>query len=343
MSRQDTIGFVRAGVYGNIKHFLARYPLKDADRLLREAGVDPEHVRDHDALVSLRATVAFMESAAAETGDDSLGLEYGAQLPWKDLGVLGYVMFNSPTVGQGLENCSRFYSLQQTLGKLSLSQVAHEARVSYALVGPGLGPTTQLVDTVLAFLVRYCREAPAQPGWAPQEVRFERGAPSDQSRHRRFFVAPLRFRQSENAFIFPAKDLERPVKSADPDLLSILQRYAEEVLARMPSPDDFSATVRRIVTSLLSTGNVDIEDVASRLELNPRTLQRRLQDSGTTYQELLGDTRLELARRYLKDESLSLTDTAFLLGYSDLSAFSRAFHRWTGQGPLAFRRGAKPK
>ena len=108
--------------------------------------------------------------------------------------------------------------------------------------------------------------------------------------------------------------------------------------ARLPFSFDVADQVARVVLSSLSSGNVTIEHVATVLESSPRTIQRRLYERGLSFNDVVANTRLDLARRYLSDTSLTLTDVAFLLGYSDLSAFSRAFRRWTGQTAITFRR-----
>ncbi|MGA9526123.1 MAG: helix-turn-helix transcriptional regulator, partial [Myxococcaceae bacterium] len=109
-------------------------------------------------------------------------------------------------------------------------------------------------------------------------------------------------------------------------------------LARLPKADDFVLQVRQRVTSALSGGEPTLEAIASQLAITPRTLQRRLKEHGTTYQLLLEELRRELALRYLRDHGLEISEVAFLLGFSEPSAFHRAFRRWTGTTPLSFRR-----
>jgi AraC-like DNA-binding protein len=319
-----------------MRGFLTRYPRLDADRLLRGAGLEPATLGNHDATHSLLSILTFLENAASETRDECFGLEFAMQLPLPDLDVLGYVMLHSPTLEAGLVNASRYYAVQQTLGQLSLSKGPH-AQVTYALPVPAGVPTRQLVDVVLAALVKYGREATGQRSCSPLQVQFGHAAPADPSRFEQFFRAPVSFGQPVNALLFSLDDLQLSIESPDPRLLPILQRHADDLLARIPATGTFADTVRRLIIDMLKAGNVAIEDAATRLDTTPRGLQRRLRECGSSYQLLLAETRLALAQRYLTAQTLSLTEIAYLLGYSDLSAFSRAFRRWKGQSPLAFR------
>jgi AraC-like DNA-binding protein len=124
-------------------------------------------------------------------------------------------------------------------------------------------------------------------------------------------------------------------------LLPILMRHADECLAKMPSADDFVGNVRRLVIASLASEEVTIEGIAARVGLSARSLQRRLQESDSSFKDVVDEARLALARRYLDDPALTLTEAAFLLGYSELSAFSRAFRRWTGTTAVAYRNRAK--
>jgi AraC-like DNA-binding protein len=331
-------GSVRAGFAGSLKSFLSRYPLDSGDRLLLESGLDPESMDSPDGMISLQSSLTFLESASKQTGDECFGLQFAAQMPWSDLGILGYVMRHSPTLASALENACRYFAVQQTLGQMTFSRGRTDACITYSLDHPGLGPARQNTELLLLLMVRFCREAIGNPDWAPSSVRFVHNAPSDTSRHDRFFGTNVRFGRPENAIVIPSADLDAPLKTADAALLPILRRHAEDCLPKFAEPGNYADVVKRLVTESLSTGSVSIDEIAARMETSSRSLQRRLRDSGKTFQQVLGETRLALSQRYLEDRSLSLTETAFLLGYSDLSAFSRAFRRWTGKSPLSFRK-----
>ena len=130
---------------------------------------------------------------------------------------------------------------------------------------------------------------------------------------------------------------ENPIWRADAGLFPILVRHADECLAKLPPlEDDTLGEVRRLVASMLGSSTLSIEQVATRMTTSARTVQRQLH--GHTFKQLVDEVRSSMARRHLADPDVTLTDAAFLLGYSDLSAFSRAFRRWTGQSAQEYRR-----
>jgi AraC-like DNA-binding protein len=216
-------------------------------------------------------------------------------------------------------------------------------RLAYTPGDPSIGPHGQPTEQVLAMYTRVCREAVGFETWAPREVHFRHRAPKDSTAQRRFFGAPVHYGQTDDALLFATTDLRAPMKAADPELLPILVRHADECLKKLPRSDDFRDGVRRVVIAELGSGDVTIERVADRLGMSARSVQRRLQEDGPSFKDLVAETRLALSRRYLGDPSLTLTEAAYLLGYSDLSAFSRAFRRWTGTSAIEFRRRARQR
>jgi AraC-like DNA-binding protein len=331
-------GTVRAGVTTSLQAFLARYPRVSADRLIQAAGIDPRRIGDHDAVIDQQQWVALLEAAAAETGDACFGMELALQVPWKDLGVLGYVLLNSPTVGSALDNSARYLAVQQTGGTLAVTRSPRAVRFSYAMADPRIVDYGQNAEGLFAMTVRMIREATRDPRWAPREIEFRHADPLDE-RHGRFFGSPIRFGRPTNTIVLAPADLDLRFVSADPGLLPVLERHAADCMTRMPRGGDVADEVRAAVIAAIGAGDPTIDAVAARLGTSPRSVQRRLQSAGgRSFMAIVDETRLALAERYLGDPSLTLTETAFLLGYSDLSAFSRAFRRWTGTTAQEFRR-----
>lgn len=334
------MGTVRAGVAATLRAYLARYRGVSAERLIQAAGLDPRRVGDPNAVMDQQQWVALLEAAAHETGDPAFAIGMAAQMPWKDLGVLGYVALNSPTIGAALDNSRRYLAVQQTGGALVLDAGPREARFSYAVVDRRIADYGQHAESVFAMVVRMIREATRLASWAPRGVSFRHDAPADDGAHVRFFRAPVRFGQRTNTLVLAAADLATPFVAADAGLLPVLVRHAEDCLARLPRAGAFADDVRGAVIAAIGAGDPSIDAVAARLGSSARSVQRKLQADALSFKAVVDATRLALAEGYLADPSLSLTETAFLLGYSDLSAFSRAFRRWTGKTALEFRRAA---
>jgi AraC-like DNA-binding protein len=337
-SGSEPAGTVRAGVAAGIRAYLARYPAVSFDRLAAAAGLEPARFADADAWIEQDRWVVLLESIAGATGNAAWAIEYAMELPWKDLGVLGYVIQHSPTFGAALDNSARYLAVQQTGGRLVLDANAATARVTYAMADPRIVEFGRNAESVFALIVRVARELAGVPTWAPREVAFAHAAPDAVGLHERYFRAPVRFGRATNTLVFSAGELGAPLVTADAGLLPFLLRHAEECLTRMPAAAPFSDEVRRAVMVAISAGEPSIEEVAARLGASARSVQRRLHDDGQSFKAIVEASRLALAQRYLADPALSLTETAFLLGYSELSAFSRAFRRWTGKTALERRR-----
>ncbi|MEL0027973.1 MAG: AraC family transcriptional regulator, partial [Perlucidibaca sp.] len=158
--------------------------------------------------------------------------------------------------------------------------------------------------------------------------------------HQRFFACPLSFDADENAIAFPIGVMELALLQPNPPLMLMLDEVCDRLLARLQSetePDWLQQCRRAIVESLRGDVPV-IERIAPVLGLSPRALRRKLTSSGLSFRDLVDDLRRDLAQRYIKDHELSLVDIAFLLGFSQQSAFQRAFRRWTGEAPGQRRR-----
>src|SRR5262249_53669824 len=179
--------------------------------------------------------------------------------------------------------------------------------------------------------------------WAPAEVQFAHHAPRDTSEHARVFASPVSFGRSVNAFVVEREFAERRVPAADARLYPILLRYLDSIAQDLPDHDDLGSSVRKVVGDAMRDGEPSLTHVAATLAMAPRTIQRRLREQGTDFKALVADTRQYRAIRYLKDPRHTSTEIAYLLGYSEVSAFNRAFKRWTGSTPSAYRRRAGVK
>lgn len=168
-------------------------------------------------------------------------------------------------------------------------------------------------------------------------VELRHPAPPSQREHQRLFGCDLRFEAPEYAIVLDPSVLEAPLPGADPMLGLVLERHLRELHDKLPPPDDFLAAVRGAVDAGLGEPDLDIDRVARGLATSRRTLQRRLGSLGTSFHALLDQARREQALRHLRDPSLTLSDVAFMTGYAEMSAFFRAFRRWTGQTPGEFR------
>jgi AraC-like DNA-binding protein len=306
-------------------------------RVLASAGVSSDDLADPDRLIETRSIALLYDAAARETGDDAFGLHLGERYPFAGLGTISYAVLNAPSVETGLRNLDRYGQLQIQGGRLALEQKGADASLTYDI---GVDPESarQHAEAAAVVGVRLLQHLIGDD-WRPRQVLFGHRRPTVTAEHARVLRAPLRFAQPLTAaIVFDAADLARAVPHADRGLLPIVERHLDELLASTAGADDWLAKVRSAVAESLADGAPAIETIARRLALSVRTLQRRLGEQGVVFKTLVDELRRDLALQYLADGKADLTEIAFLVGYSELSAFDRAFRRWTGSTPVAARK-----
>jgi AraC-like DNA-binding protein len=302
--------------------------------LLKRAGVDAAAVNDPDARLTHSKVRAFWREAVRETGDRALGLHVAEQVRPAAFDALGYVFRFSRTLGDGLDRLARYHRFVDDLLTLVIETTGDEARVCLDGIDR---MTRQTAEFMLASLMRAARTETGRRDLDPVMVEFSFAKPRETADHRRFFRAPLRFGRRQNCLVLARDALRLPLRHAEPELRDILERRVRDVIARLPPLDTVVTRTRFRLSEQLPGGHPTAASVGRQLGMSARSLHRRLREEGTTLRRLLQAVRRELAERYLA-EGGSINETAFLLGYSEASAFQRAFRRWTGSTPAAYRR-----
>ena len=195
-----------------------------------------------------------------------------------------------------------------------------------------------MVENVLASWLRYARWI-ADTDLAPQEVWFEHAQPADTelAEYQAVFACPIRFSQPCNALLTLPEHLQIPIRQADANLLRTLEEHALTLMAGMDKDEPLPVRVHNALRLLLKDGLPRKERVAEKFHMTERTLQRHLQQAGTSYQEILDDLRRELAEHYLLRSELPIQDIASYLGFTEARSFHRSFKGWTGMTPGEFR------
>jgi AraC-like DNA-binding protein len=300
-------------------------------------GVDPMLLKQPEARLPVRHFVDLLEHAARISGDD-IGLRLGCSHDPSTFGPLADAILHATDVASAVANVARYFHVHQEGAGLELRIEGRNALIAYSIRDPEILEYRQDAELSVAKMLNFARIVIGNRAWTPQAVYFEHPEPRDCSEHRRIFGAPVYFSQPCNALVAPRELLSQKVGGDGGERLEELRRLAESMAAAPAPADELLALVRQQIQRRLRAGNVSIQAVAAALDLSERTLQRRLGESGVTFNELVERMRLELSRRYLRQDHLSLTEIGYLLGYSELSAFSRAFRRWTGVSPIEFRR-----
>jgi AraC-like DNA-binding protein len=309
---------------------------RDPASVLTEVGVDPALVADQDARIPLDRLHALWEAVLAIVpGADGAMLGAERYSPG-DYGLVGFVAMNSPTLGEALRQAVRFLGLWTDDPGVELREdgtLLVEYRTKFE---DRLGVRFATEATHAEFL-NAARLSTGQH-IVPLEVRFEHIGPRDPAPHEAFFGCKVCFRADTTAMVFRQEDLALPLPKADAQLGEYLRSIAGQALAKRggddPSPLD---RIRTLIAEELQRGVPGQEQVAKLLGMSERTLRRRLEEEGTSFREVLDETRAHLARSYVADQRIPLSEVAFLLGFSEPSAFHRAFKRWTGTTPSTFR------
>jgi AraC-like DNA-binding protein len=308
----------------------------DPDQVLRALELDRAVLSNAEGFIPCSTFARLLEEAARATGDPCFGLRYGERFNVKNIGPLAYVVLNSPTVARADEHVARYLKLYNQAAKVFFTVEEQRAYLQYVLVDLGLETPRQQNEYSMAIRLNTIRMMVGSQ-WAPLEVRFAHEAPEQISEHLRIFRAPVLFGYPANAFVIEREFLERQIPAADQRLYQIMKRYLERVLAEIPQEDGVLASVRRAIAESMREGDPNLTRVAKKMAMSPRTLQRQLKEQGMEFKQLVDDTRRRFALSYLKNRRNTLTEIAFLLGYSEASAFNRAFKRWTGSTPLTYR------
>ena len=303
------------------------------DDLLSAAALDRSELDNREGRVPLANTFVFQELAAKLANDDCFGLHLGETAHPAQAGALAYVCLNSPTVGAALDNLCRYVRVHRDATNVRLCLNGEMASLSCQYDGSRPDACRQAVEASLVLVVRAIRIITG-PDWMPIRVGFRHRAPEDADEHRRIFGAPVDFGQDENGIVFHRELLDRPNPAADKRVYTVIVEYVDRIVTAMRSRDgDLEHDVRQAIAKNLRNGDPRVSAVAVTLEMSTRTLQRRLKERGIVFSRIVDEVRETLAREHLSESRLSIAEIAYFLGYSDISAFSRAYRRWTGRPP----------
>jgi AraC-like DNA-binding protein len=315
--------------FGLFADVLSGYPSYDAESLERLRSFDPA------GRIPMEVAREIALDQVRKTGDVDLGLKVGRTVSLGAAGMLDYAMHTAATVRDAMEVGSRYSRLFSDTIRLQVDVNGRRAvlRVEHRDPVPRV-----IADFALtAWFVNHA--APALRKVPRVECWFSHERPARLAEYERTFAPyALRFGAPCTGLELDREYLDRPLPAADPGLHAMLCEHAAAMRARLSEPRTFATRVGEIATTELDGGTPTAEAVAMRLRMSTRTLARRLEGEGTTFRAVLDRRRQELALRYVSARPFELGEVAARLGFSHVEAFHRAFKRWTGQTPLAYRR-----
>jgi AraC-like DNA-binding protein len=309
---------------------LQGYPAFPRELLAKLEAVDP------DQRLPVTTVHELLRGAIELTGDPDLGLKAAREIKIGDYGALEYAARSAESWGEACNVVGRYMRLVNDTLRFSLRYDGTHALIQLDSSVALPRAAADFQSGAFHISASHCWPKGVIPKF---EVWFTHPRPEDTREYERTFVGGVvSFDAPFNGFVMAKRYLDLRAESADPMLHAVIRRHAEALMAELPRAQNSTEQVRDAIAKQLQGGTPSIENIARQLCVGQRTLGRRLEQEGTTFQELLDDLRRRLALGYVGASDLALSEIAFLLGYSQATTFHRAFKRWTSRTPLEYRR-----
>jgi AraC-like DNA-binding protein len=296
-------------------------------------GLDPH---DLDGFVPLQQQVRFVRHVF-DQGRETIGLELGAGMPFDGLGFWGFLLRSSPAFGDMLGRAERYIRIVNKYPEFFLeTRGGYVAQVCAHPDPSPFGSRDQVVQCFLSHWLAWGRQLTGQE-IAPVRATFVWTGPRDAAPFAAFYRCPLQFGADEDALHFDRATLRIPFPDSSRQLSQDFENHAAAMIRQMTWGDAFLPRVCAAIEDSLANGFGKEADVAERLAMTTRTLHRKLKSQNTSYRKLRDDVLVRKAKHLLAQDSISIAEVSFLLGYSEVSTFYRAFRRWTGSVPRLWR------
>jgi AraC-like DNA-binding protein len=315
-------GLVRSATLAGY-HEIAQVAGLDAVRMLRDFRVPGRSLWEPEIRIPVESVRRLLERSAQVSGLESFGLMMAEVRRMSDLGPLGLLVREQPTLRLALEACARYANRLNEALHLTLEEDGELVVVREELLFGRAGPARQSTELAIGVIFRILRHF-LGTDWRPRRVCFSHAAPAERLVHHRVFGVQVEFGSAFNGIVCSRADLDRSNPRADPGIARLARQLLESNAA--PAESNMTALVRHHIVRMLSAGRCSVATVAAHLGVDRRTVHRRLLAEGHTFTELATAVKKELAARYLEDQQRRFADVAELLGFASSSGFSR-WHR----------------
>ena len=304
--------------------------------LLADVGLAPDALTDPEAPLPLVTIFALWESAMRRLRSDGLPVAVAQTFALEDYPVLGFVVMTAASTREALARVARFHAIVSPSARWVIEESGEVVRLRWHREGPRTLGHRVSNESALAELVHAIRQA-IGADIRPLATSFRHAAPADLRAHKAHFGPEIRWEAKVDELVFLRSLLDTIPRMANPSLSAHFDRQAERLLQKARDTDDLPLRVRHVVEHSLPSGEPASSRVAKQLAMSERTLRRSLATDGSSFRAIVEDVRKDRAALLLEDDRSSLAEIAIALGFSELSAFSRAFKRWTGRSPSEAR------
>ena len=334
MSSDKTVGISSVS---NIYHWLRGHGA-DLAQLEQDVGISLSMVNNAEGRISFDQLVQVWDWAIQYSKDPSLGIHIGRKVDPSLMSIVAQAFFNNDNLRQGMELYQRFYCLINDSGSVELKLEKSNAVLEFSTESDEYYCIPEMERTLTAAVAR--ARYFLGDSVSPKEMLFQHNEPTYKAVYEEFFNSPVKFNQSRTAIFFDPAYLDLKMDGSNPFLFQALTQYAEGMLQKLypnSKTDSIADKVEVFIKQHLAMGELDLKAAAANMHMSRNSLYRKLKKEGLSFKTMLDDIRHQEALRYLRETDHHLSEVAFFLGFSELSAFSRAFKRWTGKSPQLFR------
>jgi AraC-like DNA-binding protein len=300
--------------------------------LLQRANLTVAQAKNPDLRIAVRDQIRFLNLVAEELRDEFLGIRLAQNVDLRELGLLYYVTASSDTLGEALRRVSRYSTIQNEGVRISY-RAGKSVTIGLNYFGVARRLDRHQIEFIITIVLRMCR-ALSGLAMAPSRIKLMHHRSRLPSEFRSLFGPHVTFACEADEIVFPGALANTPCINADRYLNALLERYCEEAIAqRRKASSTWQLKVENAIVPLLPHGRAEIGTIASELGVSRRTLARRLAAEGLTFRKVLDRLRFDLAKRYIREQDLPVSEIAWLLGYQEASTLNHAFKRWTGRAP----------
>ncbi len=328
---------IRSGILQGFSGLVEEFSVAP-ETLLQQCRIDSLVLEDEDDRIAIDSLVKLLDMAASVTHCEHFGLLLASKQKSSFAGLIGLLAESSIDLESALKKVIRYMRIHAQGIEWQLSVEGEFAYLKFIMNAAVSGKVKQSVDLSLCQCFQFVRGV-TNNRWQPLQVCFHAEKPEDDWYYKHLFGVPIVFNSEFDGFIFKYTDLKLPMSGQDERVHLALTQYAD--ILNRDQQEDFCSKIKRNIRKLLPEGQCSSQTIANLMACDKRTLQRNLKQQGVTYQQLLDEVRYSMAKEYLRDSTMPLTNLATMLGYTEVSAFSRAFKKQFGLAPSEWRKENK--